>query len=108
MDERRGLGHRRSERRGLATASAIYQHTSAAALNTVVPSATALINTQFIFNERRGSGTYCAERRGSNKHTIFLYALSAAASITEALSAAALLRKTDFSIPQQRNISTCN
>ena len=26
MDERRGLGHRRSERRGLATASAIYPH----------------------------------------------------------------------------------
>ena len=64
--------------------------------------------TQFIFNECRGSGTYCAERRGSNKHTIFLYALSAAPFITDVLSAAALLRKTDFSIPQQRNISTCN
>ena len=71
MVERRGLGHRRSERRGLATASAIFQHTSVATLNTVVPSAVALIS-----------------------HNLFL--MSVAALAPTVLSAAALI-STQFS-----------
>ena len=46
MDERRGLGHRRSKRRGLATASAIYPY------------------------ERRGPEHSSSERRNLNNHTI--------------------------------------
>ena len=95
---------------------------SAAALVTDALSAAALLQPpQFFTHKRRGPEHSSSERRGlnitqfifnerrsSNKHTIFLYAPSAAPFITDVLSAAALLRKTDFSIPQQRNISTCN